>query len=257
MACHVVCYLIEGAGAVLPTPAQLQPAHPYPLLVLERSGVQSSAGGTARLRLFGLRTRAGVQPARAHPSGLVVVMKPGRFRLLTLRSAAIATDTSVELAAPLNAADQADFNALHGTQSAAKNILVIEQMLRRRLRRVDVSRSEEIWQAIERQSVQTCPDPVTRLSKALGLSARSLQRVCMDDFGAEPSFLLRLQRFHRLLRAFSEADAPRQTLGQLARSLAYSDASHLCRETKALSGHTPGQLRETLVKKGLPPWLVR
>lgn len=82
------------------------------------------------------------------------------------------------------------------------------------------------------------------LGRALAMSERTLRRRFDESFGYGPKTLdriLRYQRFQRLSRS-SQA-----SVAMLAAEAGYADQAHLVRETRRLTGSTPGQLGRVMV----------
>jgi AraC-like DNA-binding protein len=78
------------------------------------------------------------------------------------------------------------------------------------------------------------------LGRALALSERTLRRKFDEAFGYGPKTLdriLRYQRFRKLAGA-----APHSPTAQLALEAGYADQAHLVRESRRLTGETPGAL---------------
>lgn len=101
------------------------------------------------------------------------------------------------------------------------------------------------------------PDPVVRaavrlldspgasvgeVAHAVGFSERELHRRFRASVGYGPKTLQRVLRFQRVLAALPPRQQPVETLARLAASAGYSDQAHMTRETRELSGLTPGQL---------------
>lgn len=96
--------------------------------------------------------------------------------------------------------------------------------------------------------VATLGDPrrrvVPELISALGLSERTLRRLCERAFGYGPKTLervLRIQRFLELARIH-----PALGLANLAGAAGYADQAHLSREARRLTGLTPTAILEQL-----------
>ncbi|WP_144223981.1 AraC family transcriptional regulator [Mesorhizobium amorphae] len=81
------------------------------------------------------------------------------------------------------------------------------------------------------------------LGRALAMSERTLRRRFDENFGYGPKTLdriLRYQRFQRLSRS------SRASTAVLAVEAGYADQAHLVRESRRLTGSTPGQLERIL-----------
>lgn len=81
---------------------------------------------------------------------------------------------------------------------------------------------------------------VAPLARALGLSARQLQRRVRAATGYAPKLLHRILRFQRALVALGD---PSSTLAGAAADAGYLDQAHLTREVRALAGTTPRALQ--------------
>ena len=78
---------------------------------------------------------------------------------------------------------------------------------------------------------------VPRLRDRLGLSERTVRRLCRRAFGYGPKRLERILRFQRFLRL--ARNLPSLGLAGLALEAGYADQAHLTRETAELAGLTP------------------
>lgn len=91
--------------------------------------------------------------------------------------------------------------------------------------------------------VQTEPvDQVADLAARANRSVRSLQRLCLRNFGLTPAALIRRRRLQdAAARVRSEPGAP---LGDVAVEFGFADHAHLTREFAAVLGFTPSRYRE-------------
>jgi AraC-like DNA-binding protein len=89
------------------------------------------------------------------------------------------------------------------------------------------------------------PARVAELARQAAISERQLQRRFHAHVGYAPRTLHRILRFQRALRALDREPAT-GGLAQLAAEAGYADQAHLTRETRALAGLTPAQLRARL-----------
>jgi AraC-like DNA-binding protein len=87
---------------------------------------------------------------------------------------------------------------------------------------------------------------VQAVADELGITARHLRRLLLDEVGLGPKAYQRVLRLQRFLRAV-EADADIATAAALA---GYADQPHLTRDSRALAGQTPARLLEL---RGLRP----
>lgn len=76
----------------------------------------------------------------------------------------------------------------------------------------------------------------------IGLSARQLERQCLNHFGLSPKTVLRRSRFLDMASAMRGLSKPNEE--ELA-GLRYYDQSHLSREFRRFIGMTPGQFAQT------------
>ncbi|THH39357.1 helix-turn-helix domain-containing protein [Neolewinella litorea] len=87
---------------------------------------------------------------------------------------------------------------------------------------------------------------VHRLSMAVGISRRQLQRIFQKRLGVSPKVYLRFFRFEQTFRFLERHGwVP---LSAVAFSHGYADAAHLIREFRAFTGVTP----RTLLKEACP-----
>ncbi|WP_306391777.1 helix-turn-helix domain-containing protein [Telluria beijingensis] len=113
---------------------------------------------------------------------------------------------------------------------------------------------------LARQTVMAPPDPAMQaayrmiargvpvhmqllpwLMRALGMSERTLRRRFGESFGYGPRTLERILRYQRFLRSLRAPTTATGALAALALDAGYADQAHLVRESRRLSGYTPGQ----------------
>lgn len=80
---------------------------------------------------------------------------------------------------------------------------------------------------------------VDDVAEALGLSARSLERLCLQQLGVGPKRLARLVRLRHVLVRLQAGNFG--TLAELAHACGYADQPHLIRDFKQLTGRLPGE----------------
>jgi AraC-like DNA-binding protein len=80
---------------------------------------------------------------------------------------------------------------------------------------------------------------VDELAAAIGVSARSVERLCRDHLGMSPKRLGRLVRLRQVLLRLMAGDFA--TLADLALACGYSDQPHMIRDFKQLTGRLPGE----------------
>ncbi len=89
-----------------------------------------------------------------------------------------------------------------------------------------------IRQSIARQRISD-------ILRHVGARRRCLERHVTGDMGLTPKKIQRLIRLRRVLNALYEREF--ETLSGLALDLGYTDQSHMTRDVKALTGHSPGE----------------
>ncbi|HEV2503521.1 MAG TPA: AraC family transcriptional regulator [Mesorhizobium sp.] len=85
------------------------------------------------------------------------------------------------------------------------------------------------------------------LGRALAMSERTLRRRFDESFGYGPKTLDRILRYQRFQRLSRSAQA---SAAVLAVEVGYADQAHLVRESRRLTGSTPGQLERVLTSAG-------
>jgi AraC-like DNA-binding protein len=94
---------------------------------------------------------------------------------------------------------------------------------------------DEAWRQIHRGGAMT----VAALSRRLGVGRRGLERGFRDEFGLPPGSVGRIVRFQRAVGLLAGG----ADLAVAAAESGFADQPHLNRETRALAGTTPGELR--------------
>lgn len=98
------------------------------------------------------------------------------------------------------------------------------------------------YDLIERGAPRDAP-LVPWLMRALDMSERTLRRRFDESFGYGPKTLDRILRYQRFLRLSGRSKNPTAILASEA---GYSDQAHLVRESRRLTGSTPGQIQRLL-----------
>ncbi|GAA2646883.1 AraC family transcriptional regulator [Paractinoplanes durhamensis] len=80
---------------------------------------------------------------------------------------------------------------------------------------------------------------IGELAAELGVGRRGLERDFRGSFGLSPGAVGRIARFQRALRLIGDGVG----LAEVAAAGGYADQPHLTRETRAMAGVTPGELR--------------
>jgi AraC-like DNA-binding protein len=113
-------------------------------------------------------------------------------------------------------------------------------------RRVDSFRSPD---PVVQRATALLDDPgarVEHVAKELALSERQLQRRFRELVGYGPKTLQRVLKFQRLLAALDRGRDEPGGFARIAATIGYSDQSHLTRDTRDLSGHSPVSLERAL-----------
>jgi AraC-like DNA-binding protein len=119
----------------------------------------------------------------------------------------------------------------------------LNRALRARLAHIDARRLRRLTGVAAALSSAT-PGSVDSWTRAMGCSARTLERAFDAYVGVPPIVILRLRRFQRALRVAS--DWPGLTLAAVAARAGYSDQSHMVRECREFAGVPPSAARATL-----------
>ncbi len=77
---------------------------------------------------------------------------------------------------------------------------------------------------------------INEIAQLAGLCQRQLHRVCCRDFGSSPKHIQRVMRLQKAMVSLALAE---QQLASIAAAAGYADQSHMSREFKSLTGHTP------------------
>lgn len=80
---------------------------------------------------------------------------------------------------------------------------------------------------------------VEELAGHLGVSERTLQRLCARRLGLSPKWLVRRRRLHEAA-AVLRGGVPPGALAEVAVALGYSDQAHFTRDFRSVTGLTPG-----------------
>lgn len=114
--------------------------------------------------------------------------------------------------------------------------LVIEQLVRGAPLLARDARACRVASLMERHGGRLRVD---ELAAAIGLSPRTLERLCLEQLGMAPKRLGRLVRLREVLSRLQAGDFG--TLAELAHCCGYSDQPHMIRDFKQLTGRAPGE----------------
>ncbi|WP_433826692.1 helix-turn-helix domain-containing protein [Actinoplanes sp. CA-015351] len=106
----------------------------------------------------------------------------------------------------------------------------------------DTSDLSEMWVMEAWRRLQRGPTRVGTVATSLGVSRRRLESTFQRRIGLTPGTVARVARFQRATDMLTMGTH----LPRLALDCGYADQPHLTRETKALSGLTPTELRRAL-----------
>jgi AraC-like DNA-binding protein len=194
----------------------------------------SSAG--ARLVLLGPVTEQAAVELDGGSEYLGVRFRTGQTPLLANVLPAELTNAHVELTSLGGISLDLLAERLSSASDMPSRQLVVEDLVRgaRPLAR-DV-RGRRAASLVEAHGGQLRVDD---LAKALGLSVRSLERLCVEQLGMGPKRLGRLVRLRQVLVRLQAGNFG--TLADLAHACGYSDQPHLNRDFKHLTGRLPGE----------------
>lgn len=182
-----------------------------------------------------------MQPVRRQYVGdpviTTVLFKPGVLQAWLGLPASALLNTRLNAGPWLNEEDQQFL--LHGLldrPSAAQQVVAFETFLERLL---GASSHAELAPPQESDA------RVEQWAERLGCSARHLHRLCISAVGLTPKEVLRLERLRRSLDLLAHANAD-QPLTDLAADAGFTDAAHLARDMRALTGLSPSELRKAV-----------
>lgn len=108
-------------------------------------------------------------------------------------------------------------------------------------------RPPDVTMAAAYDLIRTGPPPGTSLlpwlARGLGLSERTMRRRFDESYGYGPKTLDRILRYQHFLELSRRAGA---STAVLAMETGYSDQAHLIRESRRLTGSTPGELERMI-----------
>jgi AraC-like DNA-binding protein len=176
-----------------------------------------------RARVYGIETQRSGQLLRGRGRAVGTKFRPGAFRPFVDFDAAELTDTSVPI------------RDLFGAVPAAE-IAAVEAFLRERLpeRDPNVALIADMTRAMLGDPSLTRVEDLTR---AFGLSTRSLQRLFRRYVGVGPKWVLQRYRLHEAAERI--ADGEGGDWAAFAIELGYFDQAHFIKDFKALVGCSP------------------
>lgn len=105
----------------------------------------------------------------------------------------------------------------------------------------DQDNIEKIIKFINNQNLN---DNIQDIATNIGTTSKQLLRLSKKYIGIAPMLFLHIARFKKVLRAISDSKK-RGIVTDIAEMESFYDISHLAKETRSLSGHTPSELMET------------
>ena len=193
---------------------------------------------------------AGTGPVVIRMAGTVehvgVRLRPGGIAALLGAPAGELQDRSVPLDLVWGAAAHEMRERLAAAPTAAARLALVEAALLARLRRVARAAAPHagVPAALRLAHERGGRLRVADLAAALGVGERRLGQLFHAHVGLPPKAALRLARFHAAVRLLQRE--PRRTLSEVAHAGGWADQAHLTHDLRALSGLTPGALREHL-----------
>jgi AraC-like DNA-binding protein len=222
---HFACTWFNRIGAGSPRAAAIVP-----------DGCMDLQWIDGRLRIAGPDRIAKIEHLSEGATVIGLRFQPGAATAWLRAPASALVDERV----PLEAFWGSEASTLAEWVGEARSAEGIARRLERALERkaVAVGPPDAIAPAIHRliQSNRQA-EVIPSLRDRLGLSERTVRRVCRKAFGYGPKRLERILRFQRFLRL--GRDAQSLGLAGLALAAGYADQAHLTRETAELAGLTP------------------
>lgn len=266
LAPHVVGYIVRRRSAddgdVGPESEAVDcPANLYSTLsIVHRGAVRDVATGEriADLSFSGVTTKPTRRELSDNPEITTVVFKPGAAARITGMAGHELTDGWICASRVMPPAEYRGFvDELHGQSSVARQIIVIEQMLKQRLEQQPAaSRPDTLGQLLEQGLEGLGRLRVADLAQRVGLSERQLNRRVNLALGIGPKLFQRLARVHEAIRlARSQRDPHRRgVLAELAREVGFADLSHMASELQLFTGSLPMPWRRRLHHPSLDHW---
>jgi transcriptional regulator GlxA family with amidase domain len=127
-------------------------------------------------------------------------------------------------------------NSRHNRRVVGKRLGLVEQFVRRRLRRNAVGSAAVAW-AYERILRSQGDIRISRIANALDWSRKHLVARFNKEVGVGPKAIARMVRFNRALAIAQAARCP--DWAELAVECGYADQAHLVREFHEFAGKSP------------------
>ena len=133
------------------------------------------------------------------------------------------------------------FDKVTGNCSAQEIAVALEAFLLSRLAEVGLADRQIAF--LRRAAGDNCHPAgirLDRLAAHMGMSERTLRRLCLDAFGYGFKTLNRVLRFQRFMGLGTQSF--KGSLAEIAARAGYADQAHMTREVQRMSGISPGQL---------------
>ncbi|HEY8581942.1 MAG TPA: helix-turn-helix transcriptional regulator [Capillimicrobium sp.] len=176
-----------------------------------------------------------------------VDLTPAGVRALLGVPAGELANTVVGLDDLLGADGRRLVEALHGAPTWLARFRLLEAALARRALEAPPPR-HDVQRAWQRLQATDGALPVEALARELRCSRRHLARRFAEDVGLGPKAFARVLRFRRAAALLRDPGGP--PIVDVALRCGYADQAHLTRETRELSGVTPGALRAAALPGG-------
>ncbi|HEX5686488.1 MAG TPA: helix-turn-helix domain-containing protein [Ideonella sp.] len=266
LAKHVVGYVVRrraGSGPAPVGPAQTVsfPANVYSALsIVHRGALRDPVSGSlvTSATFSGAMTLPVRRELVDEPEITTALLKPGAAARISRVPSHELTNAWVDAQDILTPDEYLEISEHLAEQpTVARQIMVLEQMLRQRIERHALGTGADPLAAVlERGSFGLGRLKVAELARHAGLSERQLNRRVMDALGIGPKMLLRLARVQESVRLARELSGQRghRALAQLARDAGFADVSHMTKELRLFTSQPPPQLRERLRQSNLNEW---
>lgn len=197
----------------------------------------------------GARWSAGAAGATAAPvllrmhgpvHGLSVTLRPGAAAALLGMPAAELEGQAVALTDVWTGEAVEVLEKISGAPDDAARIAVLQQMLAKRLQRLDGGDDMVRRQATGAAHLMAASAgrlPLREVAEAIGVGERRLQQIFRLQVGLSPRAWGRVARLHACLRALRLQPTPRWS--ELAADTGFYDQSHLINEFQSLCGLSP------------------
>lgn len=262
---HVVGYVVRrrqgpGPASTGPGDSVSFPANVYSALSIVHSGRlrdPRSASFTTAASFSGAMTRPVHRELIDEPEITTVLLRPGAAAQLSRVPGRELTDTWADARDILSPGEYLEITERVAEQpTIARQIVVIERMLLRRIERLALHRMPTVSALLGSATHAAGRWKVADLARRVGLSERQLNRRLLDSLGIGPKLLLRLARVQESVRIVRESRDPRhaRSLDELALDAGFADPSHMARELQLFTDRPPLQLRRRLSQENLNEW---